>query len=149
MAESLTIKLVENEEDMEAAIAVRFRVFVDEQSIPPEEELDEADATATHAIAIAEGLVVGTGRLVWGDDGSAHIGRMAVDIEYRRQGIGGRLLQFLDEEAASQGVTTYILNAQVYVKEFYAAHGYTERGAEFLEADNVHILMRKEANDPE
>jgi predicted GNAT family N-acyltransferase len=33
----------------------------------------------------------------------------------------------------------------VYVKDFYAAHGYVERGEEFLEADIVHILMRKEA----
>jgi predicted GNAT family N-acyltransferase len=70
---------------------------------------------------------------------------MAVDIEYRRKGIGGRLLQFLEDEATAQGVSTYILNAQVYVKDFYAAHGYVERGEEFLEADIVHILMRKEA----
>ncbi|HIM61958.1 MAG TPA: GNAT family N-acetyltransferase [Dehalococcoidia bacterium] len=153
--QDLTIKLVETEEEMEGALGVRFRVFVGEQQVPMEEELDEVDAMATHAIVVLnsagqEGQVVATGRVFYRDeDSAARIGRMAVDIEYRRQGIGGRLLQFLEEEAASQGVTTYILNAQVYVKDFYAAHGYTERGAEFLEADIVHILMRKEANDPE
>ena len=144
MAESLTIKLVENEEDMEAAIAVRFRVFVDEQSIPPEEELDEADATATHAIAIAEGLVVGTGRLVWGDDGSAHIGRRAVDVPWRRKGGGGQILSFLEESARNQGLTSLVLHAQEYVTSFYAAHGYRQQGETFLEVDILHVEMRKE-----
>jgi hypothetical protein len=74
---------------------------------------------------------------------------MAVDAQWRRHGIGGRILEFLEREATSQGVTTYILNAQVYVKDFYAAHGYEERGEEFLEADIVHILMRKEAVSPD
>jgi len=151
--EDLTIKLVETEEEMEGALGVRFRVFVGEQKVPIEEELDETDAAATHVIVVLnragqEGEVVATGRVFYRDeDTAARIGRMAVDIEYRRQGIGGRLLQFLEEEAASQGVTTYILNAQVYVKDFYAAHGYIERGEEFLEADIVHILMRKETTD--
>lgn len=153
--QDLTIKLVETEEEMEGALGVRFRVFVGEQKVPMEEELDEVDAAATHAIVVLnragqEGEVVATGRVFYRDeDTAARIGRMAVDIEYRRQGIGGRLLQFLEEEAASQGVTTYILNAQVYVKHFYAARGYVERGEEFLEADIVHILMRKEAAGPE
>ena len=53
--EGFTVKLVETERDLEAAIAVRFRVFVAEQAIPAEEELDEADATATHAIALRRG----------------------------------------------------------------------------------------------
>jgi predicted GNAT family N-acyltransferase len=144
--EELTVKLVETEEEMEAAIEVRFRVFVAEQQVPVEEELDEFDSDATHAIAIHQGQVVATGRVVYGnEDSAARIGRMAVDIEWRRKGIGGRLLRFLEAEATAQGVSTYILNAQEYVKDFYAAHGYVERGETFLEADIVHILMRKEA----
>jgi len=131
-------------------LGVRFRVFVGEQRVPMEEELDEIDATATHAIVLNNNEVVATGRVFYRDeDSAARIGRMAVDVEYRRQGIGGRLLQFLEDEATAQGVSTYILNAQVYVKDFYSAHGYIERGEEFLEADIVHILMRKEAASPD
>jgi predicted GNAT family N-acyltransferase len=37
----------------------------------------------------------------------------------------------------------------VYVKDFYAANGYQERGEEFLEAGIVHVLMRKEATRPD
>ena len=50
--EGVEVKVVERESELEAAIAVRFRVFVAEQSVPPEEELDDADATATHVIAV-------------------------------------------------------------------------------------------------
>ena len=149
--EDLTIKLVETEAELEAAIGVRFRVFVTEQHVPIEEELDEIDATATHVIAIVNNQgrdqVVATGRVFYRDeDTAARIGRMAVDLEWRRKGIGGRLLEFLEAEATAQGVSTYILNAQEYVKDFYAAHGYTERGEPFLEADIPHILMRKEVD---
>jgi predicted GNAT family N-acyltransferase len=77
IVEELVVKLVENEDEFEGAIAVRFRVFVAEQSIPPEEELDEDDATAIHAIALVHGQVVGTGRLVSRDDGDGQVGRMA------------------------------------------------------------------------
>ncbi len=144
MADSLIIKLAESEEELEAAIAVRFRVFVDEQSIPPEEELDEADAAADHAIAIREGKVVGTGRLVLGDDGSAHVGRMAVDAQYRRMGVGGEILTFLEDTARQQGLTQAVLHAQEYVKSFYAAHGYLQHGETFLEVEIPHVEMRKE-----
>ena len=148
--EGLTIKLVETEEEMEAAMGVRFRVFVAEQQVPAEEELDEFDATATHVIAIVnhpgEGQVVATGRVVYGnEDTAARIGRMAVDAQWRRKGIGGRILKFLEEEASTQGVDTYVLNAQEYVKDFYAAHGYVEQGETFLEVDIPHVVMRKEA----
>ena len=152
--EGLTIKLVETEEEMEAAMGVRFRVFVAEQQVPAEEELDEFDATATHVIAIVnqqgqgagQGQVVATGRVVYGnEDTAARIGRMAVDAQWRRKGIGGRILKFLEEEASTQGVDTYVLNAQEYVKDFYAAHGYVEQGDTFLEVDIPHVVMRKEA----
>ena len=144
--EEPTVKLVETEEEMEGALSVRFRVFVAEQNVPMDEELDEFDSSATHAIVLSQGEVVATGRVVYGnEDSAARIGRMAVDMEWRRKGIGGRLLTFLEEEAATQGVSTYILNAQEYVIDFYASHGYVERGETFLEANIVHILMRKEA----
>ncbi len=137
------VKRVETEAEMEAAIEVRFRVFVSEQNVPPEEELDEADATATHAIALSRDQTVGTGRLLRGDDTTAVIGRMAVDIEWRRRGVGGQILLFLEEEARAQGYRQSVLHAQEYVKSFYASHGYTEHGDVFLEVNIPHIEMRK------
>ncbi len=138
------LKLVETEAEMEAALAVRMRVFVAEQSVPAEEELDDEDATATHVIARHNELVIGTGRLLIRAEGTCQIGRMAVDQPWRRQGVGGQLLLYLEQEARSQGMSQVMLHAQEYVKGFYSAHGYLERGELFLEAGIPHIEMRKE-----
>ena len=139
-----TVKLVETERELEAAIGVRFRVFVSEQSVPAEEELDQADATATHVIALHQNRVMGTGRLLKQDSDTAVIGRMAVDLEWRRQGVGGLILEHLEDVARSLGMSRSVLNAQEYVKEFYASHGYVEHGEVFLEVEIPHIEMRKE-----
>ena len=140
----ITVKLVETEEDMEAAVSIRFRVFVDEQSVPAEIELDEYDAVATHAIAVEDGQPIGTGRMYF-ENGEARIGRMAVDLSHRRRGVGGLILRFLEDEARAQGATEIILHAQDYVKAFYASHGYTEHGDTFMEAGILHVEMRKGA----
>ena len=141
---NITVKLVETENDMEAAVGIRFRVFVDEQAVPPEIELDEYDAVATHAIALLDGAAVGTGRVII-EDGSARIGRMAVDQSHRRAGVGGLLLRFLEDEAREQGAAEFVLHAQEYVKAFYASHGYEEHGETFMEAGILHVEMRKGA----
>ncbi len=142
--DEITVKFVETEAELEGAVNVRMRVFVVEQQIPPEEEMDDADATATHAIALNGRQIIGTGRLLYLDDGGAQIGRMAVDRQFRRQGVGGRILAFLEEEARAQGVSGCLLHAQEYVKAFYAGCGYVEHGELFQEADIPHIEMRKE-----
>ena len=141
--EELVVKLAEREEDLEAAIALRFQVFVGEQAIAAEEELDEADATATHAMALCQGRVVGTGRMIVLEDGHAQIGRMAVDAAWRRKGIGDKVLRFLEESAQAQGMKRSVLHAQEYVKGFYAARGYREHGEAFLEVDIPHVEMWK------
>ena len=140
----ITVKLVETEADMEAAVGIRFRVFVDEQSVPPEIELDEYDVVAAHALALLDGVAIATGRAIV-EDGSARIGRMAVDREHRRSGVGGLVLRFLEDEAREQGAEEFVLHAQDYVKEFYARHGYEEHGDTFMEAGILHVEMRKGA----
>ena len=140
----ITVKVVETEEDMEQAVGIRFRVFVDEQAVPPEIELDEYDAVATHALALRDGVAIGTGRVIVEGD-SARIGRMAVDREHRRDGVGGLVLRFLEDEAREQGAGEFVLHAQEYVKAFYAGHGYEEHGDVFMEAGIRHVKMRKEA----
>ena len=144
--DEICVKLVETEAELEGAINVRLRVFVVEQQIPAEEELDEADATATHAVALQGEQVIGTGRmlLVEGDEeGTCRIGRMAVDQAWRRYGVGGKILEFLEGNARERGLTQALLHAQEYVKGFYAGHGYVERGDVFLEVDIPHVEMVK------
>ena len=105
--------------------------------------MDDLDETATHVIALLNGKAVGTGRVVCPDSGEAQIGRMAVERDFRRKGIGGHVLRSLEDAARRQGKTEAILHAQTYVKEFYATHGYVEEGEVFLEVDIEHTQMRK------
>lgn len=142
------VKLAETPEERQGAVQVRLRVFVEEQGVPTELEMDEHDAAALHAVALAGGWVVGTGRLLRHADGEGRIGRMAVLPDWRRRGVGGRLLALLEGEARSRGLRRIVLHAQAYVTDFYARHGYREEGGPFLEAGIPHITMTKLLEEP-
>lgn len=73
-------------EDREALLALRTAVFVDEQGVPPEEEVDDLDAVARHLVALEAGAVVGTCRLL-PDAAAWTLGRMAVRRDRRRGGV--------------------------------------------------------------
>ena len=118
---------------------IRFEVFVDEQKVPAEIELDEMDALSIHAVAYDEaGQPLATGRLL--PDG--HIGRMAVRRAGRGQGVGGAVLQALIDAARQRGDREVILNAQTHAAPFYARYGFAREGEEFMEAGIPHITMR-------
>ena len=137
------MKLVESKGELRRALQVRHRVFVDEQQIPVEEERDEFDDDALHAIAVDHGNVVGAGRVILQEDGFARIGRMAVDQTFRNQGIGGRILSLLEEEALKKGSCWAMLHAQQYIEDFYVKRGYVRHGEVFLEVEIPHVEMRK------
>jgi predicted GNAT family N-acyltransferase len=124
------------------ARAVRQTVFVEEQRVPPELEMDSHDAESRHVLACdAEGRAIGTGRLL--PDG--HIGRMAVLAEWRGRGVGRALLERLLEEAKRMGMAPLALNAQISAIGFYRRFGFAEDGPEFIEAGLPHQTMRRAA----
>ena len=141
--EGLVIKLAETEEERQAVFALRTRVFVQEQGVPLEDELDEDDEAALHVAAIFRGTIVGTGRVLYSGSREARIGRMAVEEPWRRRGIGGQVLETLEQATRQQGTEQCVLHAQTYVKSFYGSHGYGEEGDAFLEAGIEHVQMRK------
>lgn len=146
-AAGISVKVVENAAELEGAIAVRMRVFVGEQGIPAAVEMDDADTAAdtVHAVALHQGTVIGTGRLLGDVDGKGpHIGRMAVAREWRRSGVGGMVLSYLEGQARARGFARITLHAQEYVKAFYAVYGYREVGEMFLEVEIPHREMVKE-----
>jgi predicted GNAT family N-acyltransferase len=124
----------------EDACAVRHAVFVVEQNVPPEIELDEFDPVSVHAVAYdGDGRVLGTGRLL--PDG--HIGRMAVHRHARGRGVGARLLQALVDAGEAAGHARLVLNAQVHARGFYEAHGFVVEGEPFIEAGIPHVTMSR------
>lgn len=125
--------------DGEALRAIREGVFVAEQGVPPEEELDALDAGAEHVLArTAAGEAIGTARLT--NDG--RIGRMAVVPEWRGQGVGAAMLRHLLEQARARGLPEVTLHAQTHCIDFYSRAGFIAEGPEFDECGIAHRNMR-------
>lgn len=121
------------------ASRVRYEVFVIEQNVPVDIELDVHDAECIHAVAYDESdRPVGTGRLL----PDAHIGRMAVSQAYRGQGVGSLLLDQLIHEARRRGYAQVVLSAQTHALPFYERHGFIAEGPLYMDAGIEHRLMR-------
>jgi len=124
-----------------AAFALRRAVFVREQNVPEEEEHDAHDLTATHFVAIAEGEVVGTLRLVALPE-HVKIGRVAVDRHWRGRGIARRLIETAMAEARAGGRDRFYLAAQSDKLGFYEKLGFVAFGPEFIDGGMPHRAMR-------
>ncbi len=119
---------------------MRFAVFVEEQGVPAEIELDEWDGASEHAIAAdPAGRPIATGRLL--PDG--HVGRMAVLPNWRGRGVGAAVLEALLARAVARGMERAVLNAQTQAREFYARFGFIQVSDEFMEAGIPHVTMER------
>ena len=128
----------------EAAAPLRTAVFVQEQGVPPEIEMDALDAQAVHAVATNRlGHAVATGRLLPTEAGEAHIGRMAVERALRGQRWGRLLLDALVRAARERGDASVLLHAQCHARGFYERAGFVPEGGVFEEAGIAHVAMRK------
>ncbi|WP_128253722.1 GNAT family N-acetyltransferase [Falsirhodobacter deserti] len=123
------------------AFALRREVFVLEQQVPEEEELDEHDLRATHLVAISNGEVVGTLRLVQTEQ-HVKIGRVAVRMSARGKGIAkAMMLQGMDA-MRNQSQDKFYLAAQADKLGFYEKLGFTAFGDMFDDAGIPHLSMR-------
>nr|WP_255531327.1 GNAT family N-acetyltransferase [Polynucleobacter sp. UK-Gri1-W3] len=123
------------------AFLVRQEVFIHEQRVPAELELDELDSLATHALAYIDGSCIGTGRLVDLGNGRAQIGRMAVLAPFRNQGVGKQILEKLITLAQSQGANSIVLHSRVLAIPFYEKLGFQAQGSIYDEAGIPHRNM--------
>jgi predicted GNAT family N-acyltransferase len=138
---SITVVLVQWKEK-EADIAyVRKTVFVQEQKVPLEIEMDEHDPHCQHVLAYDQNNnPIGTGRL----DPKGKVGRMAVLPQYRKAGTGGRILKTLIQFGREKGLRKFYLSAQLHAIGFYEQHGFTRYGEQFQEAGIMHVMMKME-----
>lgn len=130
------------ENDRGTCLAIRRRVFIDEQGVPESAELDGLDREAVSWIARLGDQPIGTARariLA----GSAKAERVAVLPEYRRRGVGEALMLALERWAFEEGLGRVALNAQEAAVPFYKRLGYAIRGEPFEEAGIPHRAMAK------
>jgi YbgC/YbaW family acyl-CoA thioester hydrolase len=124
---------------------VRTEVFVEEQGIPREDEWDEADKMAVHAVVYNRlDMPLATGRLLVYAPGVGKIGRMASKRVLRGSQLGRQVLDALTAKAKARGDTEVILHAQRSAAGFYAKSGFQERGEPFDEVGIAHIEMHKQ-----
>ncbi len=134
----IQIRRVTWEDESQALRYIRETVFIKEQCVPVELEWDEFDPVCLHILAVdGDGQLVGTARLL--PDG--HIGRIAVLKEWRKQGVGSALLQWMIEEMKSSGRQQAMLNAQTDAVKFYEKFGFRVVGDMFMDAGIPHVQM--------
>ncbi|WP_437735675.1 GNAT family N-acetyltransferase [Sorangium sp. So ce1335] len=122
------------------ALRLRHEVFVVEQAVPADIEVDELDAEAQHYVVLGGDEVVATMRIVPYED-ALKVGRVAVRKDLRGAGLGRRLLEEAIRIAAAQGARALVLNAQVAAAPFYRKLGFVEEGPIFDEAGIPHTRM--------
>lgn len=118
--------------------AIREEVFIREQHVPVELEWDEHDHSALHLLAINDHGPVGCARLLPG----GHLGRMAVLPEWRKQGIGKKLLLTALDLAYQREWRELLLSAQVQAIPFYEKAGFSVCSPPYLDAGIWHRDMR-------
>ena len=119
--------------------AIRYKVFVGEQKVPEELEIDGLDDQAKHVLAFVDGVSIGTGRIL--SDG--HIGRVAVLKDYRSLGIGKSIMKELIKWAQNMNLEKAWLSSQWHAHSFYLDLGFVCVGEIYKEAGIDHIKMFK------
>ncbi|HEV2724033.1 MAG TPA: GNAT family N-acetyltransferase [Thermoleophilaceae bacterium] len=128
--------------EVEQALALRLRVFCEEQGVDRAAEQDGRDDDAIHLVALQGGELIGTCRLLV-EGGTARLGRNAVSREARGRGVGATLLEAADRAAVRAGADRIRLHAQLRARTLYERSGYAPQGDAFLEQGIEHVTMEK------
>ncbi|CAM2892207.1 GNAT family N-acetyltransferase [Salinicoccus roseus] len=138
----MEIKVADNNIMYNQCLEIRKRVFVEEQNVPMDREVDEYEDTATHILLIDD-EPIGTVRYRPASEGMIKVERMAVLPEERGRKLGFKLMEFVHDHALEHGYTRAKLGAQVHAIDFYRKLGYTVSSDEFEDAGIPHVYMEK------
>ncbi|MED4903199.1 GNAT family N-acetyltransferase [Parageobacillus thermoglucosidasius] len=125
------------------ALFVRQTVFIEEQHVPKEEEIDEFEQDAVHFVLYDGEKPVGAGRFRTIDDGLGKIERICILPQYRGRGAGKQLMEMIEKFAKEQGIRKVKLNAQTHAEPFYQKLGYHTVSDVFMDAGIPHVTMVK------
>jgi predicted GNAT family N-acyltransferase len=136
------VREARNRDEVTAALDLRERIFCGEQGVSFEADQDGRDPEATHIVAVDDGLVIGTCRLLFRGE-VARLGRLVVERGRRGDGVAAAILREADRVATEAGSETIALHAQTYALDLYRQAGYEERGSTFVEEGIEHVAMEK------
>ena len=138
----MEVKIAETQLEKDDAFYVRKIVFIDEQQVPEELELDEHDKTAIHFVGYEEKRLVAAARLRF-VDGYGKLERICVLKEHRGKHYGKILMEAMEKTIREHGVDKAKLNAQTHAESFYSKQGYETVSDIFMDAGIPHVTMVK------
>lgn len=138
----MIFKIVENQKELEDAFSIRTTVFIDEQNVPPEEELDQYEDEATHFVLYQDGSPIGAGRFRFVDS-YGKVERICVLKAARKTGAGKKIMTGIEDYALKNDIHHLKLNSQTHAIPFYAGLGYEVVSEEFMDAGIPHKTMVK------
>ncbi len=139
----MEIVIAKDKKTLEDAFKVRKVVFVDEQKVPPEEEIDQYEDESVHFVVYNDNdEPIGAGRLR-NVNGYGKIERICVLLDYRNTGIGKLLMEKIMQYAKDKGYEKVKLNSQSHAIPFYEKLGFFITSEEFFEAGIPHRTMEK------
>lgn len=133
---------ITNKERMDEAYRIRMEVFVEEQGVSPDVEIDEHEAESTHVLVYWDGQAAGTGRVRKVGE-YAKMERVCVRAAFRKYGVGKAVMNALEEAAREQGLAKAKLHGQTHAEPFYKKIGYETVSDVFMEEDIPHVMMVK------
>ena len=144
MSDDWNLRVAVSREDVLKVMVVRGIVFIEEQKVDWEGEIDEFEDTSTHFLGEVRGQPVATGRLRILADGTAKVERIAVRPAWRGQGYARAVVRYLLDHARGRGAQRFVMHAQLYLQKFYEDFGFRREGHVFVECGIDHITMVRE-----
>ncbi|GHT78409.1 GNAT family N-acetyltransferase [Bacteroidia bacterium] len=135
-------QIVTNAADLQKVFFVRGVVFIEEQNVPYDIEIDGLDFSAVHFLGTIGDEPVAVARVLLFKD-YVKIGRLAVRKACRGKGIGKEMFAFVLNDLIEKGYEKFVIHAQAYLVDFYENFGFVKKGEKFLEADIEHYCMEK------
>ena len=135
----LKIKEVETKQEYEQILNIRKKVFIEEQKVPKDIEIDEYETKSTQFVVYLNKEPIGCARIRFNN--FAKLERIAIIKQYRGKGFGTKLTQYLIDYCHKKNIFHIRLNSQLYVAEFYKKIGFKRFGEVFFEAGIKHVEM--------
>jgi ElaA protein len=137
----LDIRFTQNNKDMLSCLNLRRTVFIEEQNVPENEEVDGDDPDCDHILLTVSNIPVGAARLKYYND-FIKVQRVCVLKNYRGQGIGSKIINFIIRHVEKNDIRSSVrLGSQIHALEFYKRLGFIEFGEEYLDAGILHKDM--------
>jgi len=135
------IRIIQDKNDLLSCLKLRRTVFIEEQNVPEDEEVDGDDLNCEHILLTIDDIPVGAARLKYYDN-FIKVQRVCVLKDYRGQGIGSNIINFIINYVKENDICQSVrLGSQTHALEFYKGLGFIEFGDEYLDAGILHKDM--------